>query len=160
MPTSGDDQLWVVIMAGGSGTRFWPFSRRHRPKQVLPLAGGTSLLRATLERVLPLAGAERTWVVTAAAMAEEVRGQVPEIPADNLLVEPEGRDTAACVGWAAWRLAERAPDATMILLPADHLVEDGEALRRALRVAARAAREVGGLVTLGVRARRPETGFG
>lgn len=160
MPTSGDDQLWVVIMAGGSGTRFWPLSRRHRPKQVLPLAGGTSLLRATLERVLPLAGAERTWVVTAAAMAEEVRGQLRGIPTDNLLVEPEGRDTAACVGWAAWRLAERSPDATMILLPADHLVEDGEALRQALRLAARAAREVGGLVTLGVKPRRPETGFG
>ncbi len=160
MLTSSDDQLWVVIMAGGSGTRFWPLSRRHRPKQVLPLVGGTSLLRATLERVLPLAGAERTWVVTAAAMAEEVRGQVPEIPADNLLVEPEGRDTAACVGWAAWRLAERAPEAVMALLPADHLVEDGEALRQGLRLAARAARQERGLVTLGVRPRRPESGFG
>lgn len=160
MPTLDDQELWVVIMAGGSGTRFWPLSRRHRPKQVLPLAGGVSLLRATVERVLPLAGPERTWVVTAAEMAEVVRGELPRIPAGNVMVEPEGRDTAACVGWAAWRLAEWAPQAVMAFLPADHLVGDGGALRQALRLAARAAREVGGLVALGVRPRRPETGFG
>lgn len=159
MSTSAEASLWVVIMAGGSGTRFWPLSRRGRPKQLLPFAGGRSLLRATVERVLPLAGPERTWVVTAAEMAGPTRAELPDVPVDNVLVEPQGRDTAACVGWAAWRLAGLAPDAVMAMLPADHVVE-GEALRAALRLGARAARELGGLVTLGVRPRSPETGFG
>lgn len=147
-------------MAGGSGTRFWPLSRRHRPKQLLPFAGGKSLLRATFDRVLSLSGVARTWVVTAAEMAVPTRAELPELPPDNLLVEPQGRDTAACVGWAAWRLAEVAPEAVMAVVPADHLVEGEEALRAALCVGAHAARELGGLITLGVRPRRPETGFG
>lgn len=146
-------------MAGGSGTRFWPLSRRHRPKQLLPLAAGRSLLRATVDRVLPLVGAQRIWVVTAAEMAGPTRAELPELPPENVLVEPEGRDTAACVGWAAWRLAARGDEAVMLVLPADHLV-DGEPLRAALQLGVQAARELGGLVTLGVRPHRPETGFG
>jgi len=159
MTTSAEGALWAVIMAGGSGTRFWPLSRRHRPKQLLPFASGTSLLRAAVDRVLPLVGRERLWVVTAAEMASAVRAELPDLPAGSLLVEPQGRDTAACVGWAAWRLAQVRADAVMAMLPADHLV-DGEPLRRALGLGARAAQELGGLVTLGVQPRSPETGFG
>ena len=159
MTTSAEDFLWAVIMAGGSGTRFWPLSRRHRPKQLLPFASGGSLLRAAVDRVLPLVGPERVWVVTAAEMAAATRAQLADLPAEHVLVEPQGRDTAACVGWAAWRLAAERDDAVMAMLPADHLV-DGEALRDALRLSARAARELGGLITLGVRPRSPETGFG
>lgn len=159
MATSAEESFWVVIMAGGSGTRFWPLSRRHRPKQLLPFAGGASLLRATVDRVLPLAGPGRTWVVTAAEMAGPTRAELADLPEGNVLVEPQGRDTAACVGWAAWRLAELEADPVMAMLPADQVVE-GEALCAALRLGARAARELGGLVTLGVRPRSPETGFG
>ncbi len=159
MTTSDEGALWAVIMAGGSGTRFWPLSRRHRPKQLLPFAAGRSLLRAAVDRVLPLVGRERLWVVTAAEMASAVRAELPDLPAGSLLVEPQGRDTAACVGWAAWRLAQVQADAVMAMLPADHLV-DGERLRGALRLGAQAAQELGGLVTLGVQPRSPETGFG
>ncbi len=159
MTTSGEGRPWAVIMAGGSGTRFWPLSRRDRPKQLLRFASGSSLLRAAVDRVLPLVGRERVWVVTAAEMAAAVRAELPDLPAQAVLVEPQGRDTAACVGWAAWRLAQVEADAVMLVLPADHLV-DGEPLRGALRMAGEAARELKGLVTLGVQPRSPETGFG
>jgi mannose-1-phosphate guanylyltransferase len=157
MPSS---ELYAVIMAGGSGTRFWPLSRHRRPKQLLPLAGGRSLLAATVDRVLPLVGVGRTLVVTGEAVADAVRAELPSLPPENVLVEPVGRDTAACVGWMAWRLAERDPDAVMLVLPADHAIPDADALARALMAAAETARLRGGLVTLGVRPTRPETGYG
>ncbi len=159
MTTSAEDSFFAVIMAGGSGTRFWPLSRRHRPKQLLPFASGTSLLRAAVDRVMPLVGPERVWVVTAAEMAAAIRAELADLPGEHVLVEPQGRDTAACVGWAAWRLAEVQAGAVLAMLPADHLV-DGEALRCALRLGAQAARELGGLITLGVQPRSAETGFG
>ena len=152
--------MCAVVMAGGSGTRFWPLSRRRRPKQLLPLLGERSLLRATVERLEPLVGAGRVMVVTGAAVAGAVRRELPEVPADNIVVEPEGRDTAACVGLAAWTVARRWPGAVMLVVPADHVISDGEALRRALAAAAVVAAERRGLVTLGIAPTRPETGFG
>lgn len=152
--------LFAVIMAGGSGTRFWPLSRRLRPKQLLPLLDGRSLLAATLERVLPLAGRERTLVVTGADVADGVRAVLPGLPAENLLLEPAGRDTAACIGWMAWRLAARHPGAVMLVIPADHVIPDGAAFRTALATAAATAETRGGLVTIGFRPTRPETGYG
>jgi mannose-1-phosphate guanylyltransferase len=150
----------AVIMAGGSGTRFWPLSRRRRPKQLLPLLDGRSLLAATVERVLPLAGRERTIVVTCAEVAAAVREDVPDVPAENVLAEPAGRDTAACIGWVAWRLAERHPGAVMLVIPADHVIPDGAAFRSAMAAAASTAYARGGLVTVGFRPTRPETGYG
>lgn len=147
-------------MAGGSGTRFWPHSRRRRPKQLLPLVDGRSLLAATLERVLPLTGAARTLVVTGAEVADAVRADLPGLPAGNVLVEPTGRDTAACIGWVAWRLAARHPEAVMLVIPADHVVPDGPAFRSAMAAAAATAHARGGLVTVGFRPTRPETGYG
>ncbi len=150
----------VVIMAGGSGTRFWPASRRDRPKQFLPLAGDRSLLRATADRVLPMVGAERLWVVTAAATAELTRRELPELPAGNVLGEPAGRDTAACVGLAATVLATRDPEAVCLVLPADHAIADEASLRTALDLGAAHVEAEGGLLTFGLRPTRPETGFG
>ncbi len=152
--------LFAVIMAGGSGTRFWPLSRRCRPKQLLPLLGGRSLLAATVERVLPLVGAQRTLVVTGADVAEAARADLPALSPGNVLAEPAGRDTAACVGWMAWRLAERYPEAVMLVVPADHVIPDGAAFRLALAAAAATAHARGGLVTIGFRPTRPETGYG
>lgn len=152
--------LVAVVMAGGAGTRFWPLSRHRRPKQVLRLAGDRSLLAQTVDRLQPLVPLERIQVVTVAVVAEAVRQELPGLPAANLLLEPEGRDTAACLGWAAWRLAARGDDAVMVVVPADHVIPDGEALRRALAVAAAVAAEGECLVTLGLRPTRPETGFG
>ena len=152
--------LYVVVMAGGSGTRFWPLSRRARPKQLLPFADGRSLLAATVERLAPLVPPERTLVVTSAGVAEAVRQELPGLPAGNVLAEPTGRDTAACVGWVAWRLGRTKPGAVMLVVPADHLIPDGGALRAALAAAAATALARGGLVTLALRPTRPETGYG
>src|SRR5215510_4697367 len=105
-------------MAGGSGTRFWPRSRRARPKQFLTIGGSRSLLRQTADRIVPLVGWERTWVVTAEAMAEHARAELPELPKENLLLEPIGRNTAPCIGWATWTLRKKDPDARLAVLPA------------------------------------------
>ncbi len=150
---------FALIMAGGAGTRFWPMSRKARPKQLLPLLGGRSLLAATVERLTPLVPPERIVVATSATLAPAVRRELPAVPTDNVLAEPEGRDTAACIGWVAWRLARTHPQATMVVLPADHVIPDAEALRRALRAAVAAAGR-GKLVTLALAPSRPETGFG
>jgi mannose-1-phosphate guanylyltransferase len=160
MPSSIDVPLYAVIMAGGSGTRFWPLSRQRRPKQLLPFADGRSLLAATVERLSDLVPAQRTLVVTNADVAAAARRELPQVPAENVLAEPVGRDTAACIGWVAWRLAARDPKAVMIVLPADHVIPDGSALCRALGIAATVAVGRGGLVTLGLRPTRPETGYG
>lgn len=160
MRSSTSGTLFAVVMAGGAGTRFWPLSRRRRPKQLLPLLEGRSLLAATVDRLAPLVPSERTWIVTVADVAEAVRAEVPQIPADNVLVEPVGRDTAACVGWAVWRLARSNPDATMVMVPADHVIHDSREFRKVLSAAATCAARRGGLVTLGIKPTRPETGFG
>jgi mannose-1-phosphate guanylyltransferase len=152
--------LYALVMAGGAGTRFWPLSRRSRPKQLLPFATGRSLLAAAVERLAPLVPPARTFVVTSAEVADAVRAELPQLDAGNVLAEPVGRDTAACVGWVAWRLARSAPDSVMVVLPADHVIPDGDALCTALAAAAATALERGGLVTLALRPTRPETGFG
>lgn len=152
---------FALILAGGRGTRFWPLSRRSRPKQCLALTGERSLLQETVDRVLPLVPAERVLVLTSPDMAGLVASQLPELPAENLLVEPSGRGTAPCLGWAAVEVARRGgPDAVAIALPADQLVQDPDALLAALRVGADAAERTGSLVTLGITPTRPETGFG
>lgn len=160
MSCSTEFPLFAVVMAGGSGTRFWPLSRRHRPKQLLPFADGCSLLGATVERLLPLVPAGRLLVVTHSAIAEAVARDLPALPASNVLAEPEGRDTAACIGWMAWRLAAAHPDAVMLVVPADHVVPDGSALRAALAAAAELASRGSALVTLGLQPTGPEPGFG
>lgn len=158
MPSSTD--LVALVMAGGSGTRFWPLSRRRRPKQLLPFASGRSLLSATVERLLPLVPPDRITVVTGAAIADAVRADLPLLPRENLLEEPVGRDTAACIGWVAWRLEKVAPAAVMLVVPADHVVPDGVALRQALSAAAEVAARRDVLVTIGLEPTGPEPGFG
>jgi mannose-1-phosphate guanylyltransferase len=153
-------ELWAVVMAGGAGTRFWPLSRRGRPKQLLALTGDRSLLAASVERLAPLVPAERTLVVTGRDVVAAVRAELPRLPAANLLVEPAGRDTAACVGLASWWLYQSCPEAVMVVVPADHVIPDGAALRAALAAAAATARARGGLVTLGLLPTRAETAFG
>lgn len=147
-------------MAGGSGTRFWPRSRRRVPKQLLALAGPTTMLRDTIDRVGPLVTPDRTWVVTAAVQARGVRRVVPELPTRNVLVEPVGRNTAAAVALAALEVERRDPRATMIVLPADHVIGRLGEFRRCLRTACTVAEGTGALVTLGIEPTRPETGYG
>lgn len=152
--------LYAVIMAGGQGTRFWPLSRRQRPKQFLRLFGTQTLLRATAERVLPLTGWERLLVVTQQRYAAAVRAELPELPRTHVLAEPSGKNTLPCLLFAAAWIARQDPHATMIATPADHLIAPASLFRSDLERAARLARAENCLVTLGVAATRPETGYG
>lgn len=152
--------LHAVIMAGGSGTRFWPASRRNRPKQLLALVTETPLLRMTFERLEGLVPAERVWVVTTAATADATRMLLPELPARNVLAEPIGRNTAACVCLAAHAIRRRDPTATCVVFPADHVIGDEPRFRSAMAAGARLVDREGGLLTFGVQPTRPETGYG
>lgn len=151
---------FCVVMAGGRGTRFWPLSRAARPKQLLPLAGGRTLLRETCARLFPLVGPERILVVTNAAQAAATAAELPELPAGRIVAEPVGRNTAACAALGVL-LAERiAGPGPVALLPADHLIPDGDILRDQLAAAFAHATATGAAVTFGIPPTRPETGFG
>jgi mannose-1-phosphate guanylyltransferase len=152
--------LHAVIMAGGSGTRFWPASRRDRPKQFLALATDQPLLRMTFDRLYPLVPADRVWVVTTAATVDATREILPELPVGHVLAEPIGRNTAPCAGLAAHAMLADDLNAVCIMFPADHVIGEEERFRSAMAAGARLVEKRGGLVTFGVRPTRPETGYG
>jgi mannose-1-phosphate guanylyltransferase len=152
-----------VILAGGKGERFWPVSRRQHPKQFLCLDGsGNSLLQATAARLLPLVDSwEFLWVVTAAHLADGVRQQLPELPDSNLLVEPEGKDTAPAVAWATLEIAQRhGLEAIAGFFPADHWIGDEDTYRQTVQAAATLAASKGAIATLGIAPTYPATGYG
>jgi mannose-1-phosphate guanylyltransferase len=152
--------IWAVVMAGGSGTRFWPASRARRPKQLLPLGGGErSLLAETVERTKTFAPIERTLVVTAAVLEEATRAELPDLPRENLLAEPAARNTAPCIGWATRTILARDPDALVAVLPSDQAVTDRAGFGSTVRAALDLAR-VRDLATIGIEPTRPDTGFG
>lgn len=152
---------YVVIMAGGAGTRLWPLSRRGMPKQLLDLFDGKSLLRLAYERLIGLLPAEQILVCAGRAYGDVVREQIPELPPENLLGEPVGRDSLNAVGWSAALLADRDPDAVVAMVTADHLIEPIDAFHEALDQAFLVAeREDRALVLLGVVPTEPHTGFG
>ena len=151
---------YAVVLAGGGGTRLWPLSSPHRPKPFLPLLHGRSPLAVTLERLAPLVPIDDTYIVVAASQVQLVRECAPQIAADHILAEPVSRNTGAAVTLAVTAI-NRADDAVMLVIPADHAVRDDGAWRVALAAAAdHASREEGALYTLGVVPTRPETGFG
>ncbi len=152
--------LHAVIMAGGCGTRFWPASRRTRPKQLLALACDQPLLRLTVDRIAPLVPAERLWVVTTENHLAPTRELLPDLPDDNIVAEPVGRNTAACAGLAAVAVQARDPEAVMVMLPADHVIGEEARFRSAVSAAAAVVARDGGLLTFGIRPTRPETGYG
>ncbi len=156
---TGDRPLFVAILAGGVGTRLWPRSRRRCPKQLLDIVNRRTMLQDTVERVQPLVPAHRIFVVTGSEYAEQVRAQLPELPAGNVLVEPSGRGTAPCIGLAAVALTHVAPNGIMFSLHADHVIVDAARFRQLLLVAAETAAS-GRLVTLGIQPTYPETGYG
>lgn len=151
--------LNAVILAGGSGTRLWPLSTSSLPKQFLPLPSGRSMIQETLARVTSLVPAEQTWVVTGRAFVELARQHMPEVPTQQLLAEPMGRNSAPAIGWAAATIARHDPNAVMAIFTADHVIHNVEALNQSLRLAYRLA-EQGRLVTLGIKPTGPETGYG
>jgi mannose-1-phosphate guanylyltransferase len=152
--------LHAVIMAGGSGTRFWPASRQARPKQVLPLAGGKPLIAAAIERVAGLCEPERTWVVTNQKQRKAIGKLLLDFPFDQIVIEPEPRDTGPCIALAMATIAQRDPDATIVVLPADHVIEPIAEFERMVRRGVELARDDETIVTFGVRPTFPATGYG
>lgn len=152
--------MYIVILAGGSGTRFWPLSRAARPKQLISISGDRTMLQRTVERVLPLKP-KRILIITNRIQAEETERQLAhyrKIPID-IIAEPSAKNTAPAIGLAATIIAAHDPEGVMVVLPADHFIKDEKMLQQALLHAAHAARN-GYLVTLGIMPSRPETGYG
>jgi mannose-1-phosphate guanylyltransferase len=152
--------IYAIVMAGGSGTRFWPVSVQKRPKQLLRLAGDKSMIRATVERILPLAPFDRVMVVTGASHADALAAELPEVPPDMIIAEPMGRNTAPCIALAAYRLRSVDPDAVMVVLAADHLIVDEPKFLDAVQRAVDTAKSGEWLITFGVVPDRAETGYG
>jgi mannose-1-phosphate guanylyltransferase/mannose-6-phosphate isomerase len=150
----------ALILAGGSGTRFWPLSRKRRPKQLLALEGERTLLRETVERLRPLVGPEGVWVCTTRALEEQVRRELPEVPPGQILLEPEGRNTAPAIGWSVRSMPEEVRRGVVAVLPADHRMGEAAAFREALERAARVVEREDRVMTLGVTPRWAETGYG
>ena len=150
---------WAVVLAGGSGTRFWPLSTPENPKQLLPLAGSTSTAEEAIERLSGLIPRERILVVTGAALATQIQQRL-KLPTANLLVEPRAASTAPALIWATWEALRRDPEAEVLSLHADWAVGDAAAFRRTADAALTIARQHKCLVTVGVVPSRPETGYG
>jgi mannose-1-phosphate guanylyltransferase len=148
-------------MAGGGGTRFWPRSRLEKPKQFLKLVGSSTLLQQAMERIEAMVAPTRTWIITGASYCAETGRQLPNLPAEHIVGEPCGRDTAACIGLGAALIARDDPDAVMLVMPADHAIEPAEEFRRAVHVAEQMALEHRqALITFGIRPTFAATGYG
>lgn len=152
--------LVVAIMAGGSGTRFWPMSRPERPKQFLNLTGERTMLQVTFDRLEGLVPAERVLVLTNAKFADLAREQLPELPPENVIGEPMARDTSGAVALAAALVEKKWPGAVLAILAADHTIEPASRFREVLMGAAEAAAAEGGLYTFGIQPRTAATGYG
>ena len=151
----------VLIMAGGRGTRFWPRSRKSLPKQFLSLTGdGKTMIQLTVERLLPIVKMEDIYISTNQDYKELVKEQLPELPEENILCEPVGRNTAPCIGLGAVHIAKKYEDAVMIVLPSDHQIKMPDIFRDTLNEAAEVAEKGNNLVTIGITPNYPETGYG
>ncbi|MVN76830.1 NTP transferase domain-containing protein [Hymenobacter sp. HMF4947] len=152
---------YLVVMAGGIGSRFWPFSRTQHPKQFHDVMGvGRSMLQLTVDRFRGVCPPENVFVVTNRDYINLVHEHLPELPLDQILGEPIGRNTAPCIAYASYRIAQRDPQATIVVTPADHAVLREEEFRRLIREAVEVARQHPVLITLGVQPVRPDTGYG
>jgi mannose-1-phosphate guanylyltransferase len=149
-----------VILAGGSGTRFWPRSRRARAKQVLALDGERSMIQQTVERLKPLAGLDHTWVITNEYLAAEIADQLNGVPEGQIVQEPVGRNTAPACGLAAFLIERQNPDAVLGIFPSDHVIADEPRFLKALQKGIACAADGDNMVVLGIEPTRPETGYG
>lgn len=161
METNNKSHRFCVIMCGGIGSRFWPYSRTACPKQFIDFLGlGRSLLQMSYDRMLPLVPPENMIVVTNEAYAPLVREQLPDILPSNILCEPARRNTAPCIAWAAWHINAIDPEAVMVVTPSDHLITREQAFTDALTLALDYTAANKALLTLGIKPSRPETGYG
>lgn len=151
----------VVIMAGGIGSRLWPISTPEKPKQFIDLLGiGKTMIQLTVERFLPVCDPDKFWVVTSADYVEIVREQLPSVPAEHILAEPEPRNTAPCIAYACWKISSVCPDANIVVTPADALILNEQRFANIIRKALNFTAEGDGIVTVGIEPTRPETGYG
>lgn len=151
----------VVIMAGGVGSRFWPMSTTDFPKQFIDVLGcGKTLLQLTVERFRDVCGVENMWIVTSAAYAELVKGQLPDINPEHILLEPCRRNTAPCIAYVSWKIKAKNPKANIVVTPSDHIVMDLREFVRVVNSALKFTADSDAIVTLGMQATRPETGYG
>jgi mannose-1-phosphate guanylyltransferase len=156
----GGQHTFLVILAGGSGSRLWPLSRSHKPKQLLALVGDRSLLQSTFDRNVPLVPPERIIVMTEQSHADGIREQLPELPPENVIVEPARRGTAGSLGLAAAAIAERDPEAVMASVHSDAYIADAEEFRNTLSAAFAAAEKTKQLVLMGIEPSSPSTQLG
>jgi mannose-1-phosphate guanylyltransferase len=151
----------ALIMAGGRGERFWPKSRKSLPKQFLSLTSdGKTMIQLTVERILPLVSIEDVFIATNESYRALVQQQLPDLPAQNIICEPVGRNTAPCIGLGAMHILKKYEDALMLVLPSDHLIKQKTLFRRTLQNALQVAEENSNLVTIGITPDYPETGYG
>jgi mannose-1-phosphate guanylyltransferase len=158
--TETQDYLYAVIMAGGSGTRFWPRSRRDRPKQLLNITGDDILLRKTIELIKPITPPPRIKIITTVPQAEAVRKALPEIPAANIIAEPFGKNTAPAIGLSALLVEKEHENAVLVILPADHHIQDKARFLERIMAGVSQALEGDHIVTTGIVPRGPETAYG
>lgn len=152
--------MYAVIIAGGRGERFWPYSRSHKPKQLLNMVGKISMLRATYDRILKIVPAENIIIVTNKILSSGVNDLIPEMKPQNILIEPKARNTAPAIGLAALYIRDIAPDAVMAVFPADHVIRNQTKFAQALKRARKTAERTDGLVTIGITPKGPATGYG
>ncbi len=151
----------LVIMAGGVGSRFWPMSTAEKPKQFIDVLGvGRTLIQLTYDRFQTICAPEHVWVVTNKKYVDIVKEQLPEIPVGNILCEPCRRNTAPCIAYVSWRIKAQDPTANIVVTPSDHIVMNVEEFRRVIKNSLAFTSETDAIVTLGMKATRPETGYG
>ncbi len=156
-----DKHRYCVIMCGGIGSRFWPYSRSSRPKQFIDFLGtGRSLLQMSYDRSLPIVSKENVLIVTNEIYAPLVREQLPELSEDQILLEPARRNTAPCIAWAAYHIAAKDPQASIMVAPSDHLITQEALFEKAIIDGFEFVEKNNALLTLGIKPTRPETGYG
>lgn len=151
---------YAVIMAGGRGTRFWPLSSGNTPKQFLRLLGNESLIQSTVKRLHPLFDLKHILIVTAEDQYGAVKKQLPKLPDENIILEPEGKNTAPCIGLAAVNIQKRSSDSAFVVMPSDHIIKEPEKLRATLSAVLKSIYEFDALHTIGFKPLYPETGYG
>ncbi len=155
------EDCYVIIMAGGAGTRFWPLSTSKKPKQFLDILNkGKTLLQDTYHRALQICDKNNIIVITNKEYEELVKSQLPELPIENIWLEPHRKNTAPCVAYAAYKLREKNSNAVMLILPSDHIIEKEKAFVRGVQVCFKKAYEENCLITIGIKPTRPDTGYG
>lgn len=152
--------MYCVIMAGGSGTRFWPYSREARPKQLLNIIGERSMLQMTVDRLLKMKFVKGVFIVTRADLAESIRNEIDGVPDENIITEPEGKNTAPCIGLAALHIKAQKANAVMGVFPADHLIIGHKKFENTVKTANHLAKKNKTLVTVGINPTYPATGYG